>query len=73
MALIDHNVLDADQADLGPKVKRVIDHHVDSGAYVDQIVEKQCRLVGSACSLVALMLKEDEALFAVDLERTQAG
>ena len=73
MALIDHNILDAEQADLGPKVRRVIDHHVDSGAYADQLVEKQCRLVGSACSLVALMLKEDEALFAEDLVRTQAG
>jgi hypothetical protein len=29
-----------EQADLGPKVKRVIDHHLDSGAYADQIVEK---------------------------------
>ena len=57
MALIDHNILDTEQSDMGSKVKRVIDHHVDSGAYVDQLVEKQCRLVGSACSLVALMVK----------------
>merc|ERR1712051_536766 len=40
VALVDHNVLDMEQADLGSKVKRVIDHHVDSGAYADQIVEK---------------------------------
>ena len=33
VALIDHNVLDLQQSDLGPKVTRVIDHHVDSGAY----------------------------------------
>ena len=64
MALIDHNILDAGQSDMGSKVKRVIDHHLDSGAYADQIVEKQCRLVGSACSLVALMMKDNEALFA---------
>jgi len=73
MALIDHNVLDREQSDLGSKVKRVIDHHVDSGAYADQLVEKQCRLVGSACSLVALMIKEDEALFAEDLVRSEPG
>ena len=35
VALIDHNILDVDQADLGPKVTRVIDHHVDSDAYKD--------------------------------------
>ena len=35
MALIDHNVLDREQSDLGGKVTRVIDHHVDSGAYAD--------------------------------------
>ena len=52
---------------MGHKVKRVIDHHVDSGAYADQIVEKQCRLIGSACSLIALMIKKDVGLFADDL------
>lgn len=58
---------------MGSKVTRVIDHHVDSGAYADTLVEKQCRLVGSACSLVALMMKEEEALFAEDLVRVEAG
>lgn len=58
---------------MGSKVTRVIDHHLDSGAYADQIVEKQCRLIGSACSLVALMLKEDPAPFAEDLVRAEAG
>ena len=58
MALVDHNVLDMEQADMGSKVTRVIDHHVDSGAYAEQIVEKQCRLIGSACSLIALMIKK---------------
>ena len=69
VALIDHNELDVEQSDLGRKVTRVIDHHHDSGAYADQIVEKQCRLIGSACSLVALMMKQDEAVFAEDLKR----
>lgn len=73
VALIDHNELDKDQNDLGSKVKRVIDHHVDSKAYADQLVEKQCRLVGSACSLVALMIKKNEAPFADDLVRVEAA
>ena len=33
VALIDHNILDVNQSDLGPKVTYVIDHHIDSGAY----------------------------------------
>ena len=69
VALIDHNELDFEQRDMGSKVTRVIDHHHDSGAYADQIVEKQCRLIGSACSLVALMMKKEEAIFAEDLTR----
>lgn len=72
VALIDHNLLDTDQSDMGSKVTRVIDHHVDSGAYAGQLVEKQCRLVGSACSLVALMYKEETALFADDLARSDS-
>ena len=35
LALIDHNILDQEQGDMGSKVTRVIDHHVDSGAYAD--------------------------------------
>ena len=58
---------------MGSKVTRVVDHHHDSGAYADTIVEKQCHLVGSACSLVALMLKKDEALFLEDLQRTEGS
>ena len=69
MALVDHNVLDKDQDDMGSKVKRVIDHHVDSGAYANQLVEKTCHLVGSACSLVALMIRDNEGLFTDDLVR----
>ena len=71
VALIDHNVLDVDQADLGSKVTYVIDHHVDSGAYKGQLKDKVCRLVGSACSLVALMIQEDEKLFADDLAASE--
>jgi inorganic pyrophosphatase/exopolyphosphatase len=55
---------------MGSKVTRVIDHHVDSGAYEGQLVQKQCHLVGSACTLIALLMKEDEALFAEDLARS---
>ena len=33
VALIDHNVLDPTQNALNDKVTRVVDHHVDSGAY----------------------------------------
>ena len=40
VALIDHNELDIEQNDIASKVTRVIDHHVDSGAYADTIVEK---------------------------------
>lgn len=40
VALIDHNELDLQQNDIAGKVTRVIDHHVDSGAYADTIVEK---------------------------------
>ena len=73
VALIDHNILDVDQADLGPKVTRVIDHHVDSGAYKDQLKEKICYLIGSACSLLALKVRDDEALFADDLKPSEDG
>ena len=73
VALIDHNILDVDQADLGPKVTRVIDHHVDSDAYKDQLKEKICYLIGSACSLVALKVRDDEALFAEDLAPADDG
>ena len=73
VALIDHNVLDKDQSELSGKVKRVIDHHVDSGAYADQLTEKTCHLVGSACSLLALMVRDSEADFADDLARVEPG
>ena len=73
VALIDHNVLDKDQNDLDSKVTRVIDHHHDSGAYAGQLVEKTCHLVGSACSLLVLMIKETESLFAEDLVRVEPG
>jgi len=57
MALIDHNILDLEQNNLASKVTRVIDHHIDSGAYAEQLVEKTCHLVGSACTLLVLMVK----------------
>lgn len=68
VALIDHNILDVTQSDLAPKVTRVIDHHVDSDAYKGQLKEKICHLVGSACSLVALKIQEDNDAFAEELK-----
>ena len=35
VVLVDHNILDVTQADLGDKVTRIIDHHVDANAYTD--------------------------------------
>ena len=51
------HILDLEQNNLASKVTRVIDHHIDSGAYADQLVEKTCHLVGSACTLLVLMVK----------------
>lgn len=65
--------MDVDQSYLGPKVTRVIDHHVDSGAYKDQLKEKICYLIGSACSLVALKVRDDEELFTDDLKASDDG
>ena len=73
VVLVDHNILDVTQSDLESKVTRVIDHHVDSNAYLDQLVEKQVCLVGSACSLVAVKFHEDEELFKDDLAADEAG
>ena len=33
--LVDHNILDVTESDLGPKVTRIIDHHVDQHAYAE--------------------------------------
>jgi len=73
VALVDHNILDVTQADLGSKVTRVIDHHVDANAYSDQLVEKVVCLVGSACSLVACKYAEDAELFKEDLAVDREG
>lgn len=51
----------------------VVDHHVDSGAYKDTIKEKECRFIGSACSLVALMVKRERHLFESDLAKADAN
>lgn len=67
VALIDHNCLDPTQNALDSKVTRVVDHHVDSGAYAGQLKHKTCHLAGSACSFVALMWKENQALLEEDL------
>ena len=70
-AIVDHNQLDVEQEEwLGKNVTRVIDHHVDSGAYADNLIEKECRFVGSACSLIALMFQRKQDLFSDDLAKS---
>ena len=67
VALVDHNILDVNQAEVADKVTRVIDHHYDAQAYKETLVEKECCFVGSACALVALKIAKDEGLFKTDL------
>lgn len=69
IALIDHNVIAAEQADaLGKdchkKVTYVYDHHVDTKTYpLEQLKDYQVRFIGSACSMLVLMMKENHGLF----------
>jgi len=51
-------------------VSYVVDHHVDSGAYQEMLKEKECRFIGSACSLVALMVQRDLHIFEADLAKS---
>jgi len=59
VVLVDHNILDVTQSQFSSSVTRVIDHHIDNNAYAEQLNEKICRFVGSACSLVAFKFQED--------------
>ena len=67
IALIDHNALDPEQAEIlnaNDKVTRIIDHHFDLLAYTDeQLKQKQVQFVGSACSLLVLLIKKSKFLF----------
>ena len=58
--LIDHNLLDASQSDLGKNVTVILDHHIDANAYEDTLKKKAVRLIGSACSLMALEYMESD-------------
>lgn len=60
VTLIDHNKLDQTQeALLGSKVTKIVDHHVDNNMYSGQLVDKQIELIGSATTLVIeRLLKE---------------
>jgi inorganic pyrophosphatase/exopolyphosphatase len=60
VALIDHNKLDVTQeALLGSRVKRIVDHHIDNNLYTYSLQEKQIELIGSATTLaIERLLKE---------------
>lgn len=52
IGLVDFNLLPKNLEHLGSKVKHVIDHHVDNGAYKDTCITRKVQLMGSATSLV---------------------
>jgi inorganic pyrophosphatase/exopolyphosphatase len=60
VALVDFNQLDKELEELGPKVEYIIDHHVDNGMYSETVKEKDIQLIGSATTLVAQRLLEQE-------------
>lgn len=67
VAIIDHNLIDNDQAtQLGDhthtQVKYVYDHHFDNKRY-NECVDYQTRFIGSACSILVLEMKKDAHLF----------
>ena len=72
ICLIDHNKIDSQQAvqlglDSKSKVTLVYDHHFDNNAYPEsQLKEKIVKFIGSACSIVAIKMKEDAHLFSED-------
>lgn len=51
-ALIDHNKLDNSQQYLESKITRIVDHHIDNNLYLEQLKEKEIKLIGSATTLV---------------------
>jgi len=69
IAIIDHNMIDEEQAEqLGDnahsKVTYIYDHHFDNKFYpASQLKDSKVRFIGSACSLLVLMMKENEAIF----------
>eukprot|EP01064_Diplonema_japonicum_P032589 TRINITY_DN6165_c0_g1_i1.p1 TRINITY_DN6165_c0_g1~~TRINITY_DN6165_c0_g1_i1.p1 ORF type:complete len:382 (+),score=108.30 TRINITY_DN6165_c0_g1_i1:49-1146(+) len=56
IVLVDHNLLCPAQSTLGPKVIEVLDHHADSGKYIDQCRNRAIRTVGSASTLAAIVI-----------------
>eukprot|EP01117_Protostelium_nocturnum_P015780 TRINITY_DN6149_c0_g1_i2.p1 TRINITY_DN6149_c0_g1~~TRINITY_DN6149_c0_g1_i2.p1 ORF type:complete len:321 (-),score=134.37 TRINITY_DN6149_c0_g1_i2:335-1297(-) len=62
--LTDHNVLSRKLSLLNPFVEEIIDHHADEGKYPQVKGEKRLiEVVGSATTLVAQKIREDEELF----------
>jgi inorganic pyrophosphatase/exopolyphosphatase len=59
--LFDHNLLDMMQSDLGKNVTNIVDHHTDTRSYSNTVNPKNrvIKLMGSACSLLALMIMND--------------
>ena len=78
--MINYKTLEPEQADLKPKIKKVLDHHIDKLDYYDQILEKSSvkdflnsRRMGTICTLIAMMVKKDEKLFVDDLVHVGPG
>jgi inorganic pyrophosphatase/exopolyphosphatase len=71
IALFDHNAIDPQQRDTllnsGAKVTHILDHHADQNLYDTQVEMKQVRFIGSACSLLTFLLRDNEAKFSQDL------
>ena len=59
LTLIDHNVLDSDQAQYAGVVEAIIDHHVDAGHY-PHARPRTIEPVGSAATLVAEAILKDQ-------------
>lgn len=69
IALIDHNLIDEVQVkqlgdDAHSKVTYIYDHHFDNKFYPEsQLKDNQVRFIGSACSILVLLMKQNEQLF----------
>jgi len=58
LILTDHNVLAKHQESLSENIIEIVDHHLDEGRYLNQVVNDKrfIELVGSACTLVSLRI-----------------
>jgi inorganic pyrophosphatase/exopolyphosphatase len=68
VALVDFNQLTKDlEPKLCDKIHYIIDHHVDSNMYLETIKHKEIKLIGSACTLVAQMIMNEQNAMDSDL------